>query len=158
MEAITLAPSRLTPWRYFGIIAVLRLRRTWWALAVCLVGGVYLLTRTDADLTIRALGWFGVGYPLIVYVYILVWCYLPKNRVVYEERRTEMNAERLLVDTEKGARSEVPWSYVRRVQETAGQFLLHIGAGRMILLPKASFRSAEDIATFKRWIAARKPL
>ena len=101
---------------------------------------------------------FALVYPVVLYAWLFIWCHLPRNRMIYEERTAELNAEGLKVVAANGARSEVPWSYVRKVEEIVGYFLLHIGAGRMILLEKAGFPGEADIVTFKGWLAARKPL
>ena len=157
-DTITLTPSRLTPARYFRVVATIRFRRGWGMLLFSIAAGVFFVFHQDGSAFNFFMAGFALGYPFVLFIWLFIWCRLPRNRLIYEERTAELNAEGVKVASARGARSEVPWGYVERVEEIAGYFMLHIGAGRMILLEKAGFPSEADIVTFKGWLAARKPL
>lgn len=157
-DAILLKPLKLTPARYFRVVAAIRFKRGWAMLLFILSAGVFFLFNQDGSAFTFFMAGFGLGYPFVLLIWLFVWCRLPRNRLIYEERTAELNTEGVKVVAANGARSEVPWSYVQKMEELAGYFLLHIGAGRLILLERVGFPNEESIATFKGWLAARKPL
>lgn len=57
--------------------------------------------------------------------------------------------------TSNQMKSVYEWSIVTRSAESAGLFVLRIGKKQMMVIPKSSFESEDDLARFRRILASK---
>ncbi|MEX1133033.1 MAG: YcxB family protein [Flavobacteriales bacterium] len=152
METICLKPIRLTRSAYFRLLVKIRLRKTGWLYALLLVMGFFYLVKWSGEplhmfITILCFGW-----PLFMLAWFYVWTGRKDNRNIYEERYFVLDEEKAVGTTPGGVRSEIPWSYVQRVVEVDGRYLLYISAGQMLILDKLAFPDKDSEARFLSWV------
>lgn len=152
MDPITLAPIRLTQPAYLRLLVKLQLRKSGWMYLLLLVMGGLLVGLYDGDPFHVFLICFSFGWPFLMAIWLYVWSRRKDNQRVYEERRFVLDEEKLVGTTPGGGRSEIPWSYVQRMVEVDGRYLLYISAGQMIILDKAAFPDGAVEQRFLGWV------
>lgn len=152
MDAIALKPIKLDRSAYFRLLVKIRLRRNGWLYGLLIAMGLfYLITWNGqpfhAFITLLCFGW-----PLLMLAWFYVWTWRKDNQVIYEERSFLLDEQKLMATTPGGGRSEIPWSYVQRMVEVDGRYLLYISAGQMIILDKAAFPDGAAEQRFLGWV------
>jgi hypothetical protein len=152
MDPITLAPIRLTQLEYFRLLVKLQLRKSGWMYLLLLVMGGLLWIRYDGEPFHLFLICFSFGLPFVMAIRLYAWSRRKDNQRVYEERSFVLDEEKLVGTTPGGGRSEIPWSYVQRMVEVDGRYLLYISAGQMVILDKAAFPDGAAEQRFLAWV------
>ena len=152
MDALALKPLKLDRSAYFRLLVKIRLRRNGWLYALLIAMGLYYLFTWTGEPFHAFITALCFGWPLFMVAWIYVWTGRKDNRVIYEERSFVLDEQKMVAATPAGGRSEVPWTYVQRMVEIDGRYLLYISAGQMIVLDKAAFpdRAAEE--RFIAWL------
>ena len=152
MDPITLAPIRLTQPAYFRLLVKLQLRKSGWIYLLLLVMGGLLLSLYDGEPFHLFLICFSFGWPFLMAAWLFAWSRRKDNQRVYEERHFVLDEEKMVGTTPGGGRSEIPWSYVQRMVEVDGRYLLYISAGQMIILDKDAFPDEAATQRFLGWV------
>lgn len=152
MDPIALAPIRLTQPAYFRLLVKLQLRKSGWMYLLLLVMGGLLLSLYDGEPFHLFLICFSFGWPFLMAIWLYAWSHRKDNQRIYEERRFVLDAEKLVGTSPGGGRSEIPWSYVQRMVEVDGRYLLYISAGQMVILDKAAFPDGAAERRFLGWV------
>ncbi len=152
MDPITLAPIRLTQPAYFRLLVKLQLRKSGWMYLLLLVMGGLLWSLYDGEPFHLFLICFSFGWPVLMAIWLYAWSRRKDNQRVYEERRFVLDEEKLVGTTPGGGRSEIPWSYVQRMVEVDGRYLLYFSAGQMVILDKAAFPDSAGEQRFLGWV------
>jgi hypothetical protein len=150
MDTIELAPMRLTRSAFFRLLVMLRARKSGWIYALFLLVGILSLIYGPQEQA--PLGLLLIVLPFIMLAVLLHWAIRKDNQHVYEERSFVLDEEKLIGITAGGGRSEVPWSYVKRLVEIDGRYLLYISAGQMIILDKVAFPDKASEERFLYWV------
>lgn len=146
----------LNPKEYLKILLHLQLAKSWWVYLLLIGYAVVLAPRFGTDHFATFMVVFAVLYIVLMFFYLVWFTKSKDNRNIYNSRQLNFGPEKIvaysggttLFDTP--TTSEVANSQVVRTTKVGDFWLLYLSKAQFIVVPRSTFKSAEDHEAFKK--------
>jgi hypothetical protein len=138
----------ISPTEYFKIVLTKRFKKSWLVYLIMIASAIFGLFLPEKDKVLILLIVVGFGYPVFIIVYLYFWVRSSENNQIYQERKFTFFDDKLMVETQNGAKTEFPYSEIVSVREKNNIFLIYITKSQFFYVPKNAFKSDLDFEGF----------
>ena len=145
---ITTTNIKLIPNEFFKILLKVYFKKRWWYLLLLLLLSIFLLfEKSTGDFRYFFLG-FSILYPLLIILQYWRYTNSTDNKIFFLEKHYDIDENQIVAHVSDGSDNTLKREHFVKVIEFKTCYLLYISKAQFVCLPKAAFKTEEDLTWF----------